>query len=93
MLLVTGRVFLGNLLTAALARLFLMGFTICQPFLLLRLINFLTDDTQSINIGYGLLAAYALVYLGIAVRCKSFPDLIAVFLANFEIARSRTHGT
>ncbi|PKK51892.1 hypothetical protein CI102_5280 [Trichoderma harzianum] len=47
-------------------RLFLLAFTICQPLVLTRFLGFLNDETQSVNIGYGLIGAYGLVYLGIA---------------------------
>ncbi|KAH0531953.1 hypothetical protein TsFJ059_000711 [Trichoderma semiorbis] len=47
-------------------RLFLLAFTICQPLVLTRFLGFLNDGTQSVNIGYGLIGAYGLVYLGIA---------------------------
>jgi hypothetical protein len=33
---------------------------------LTRFLGFLNDETQSVNIGYGLIGAYGLVYLGIA---------------------------
>ncbi|KAL7938200.1 P-loop containing nucleoside triphosphate hydrolase protein [Trichoderma chlorosporum] len=47
-------------------RLALLAFTICQPLVLTRFLDFLDDDTQSVNIGYGLVGAYGVVYLGIA---------------------------
>ncbi|PNP52062.1 hypothetical protein THARTR1_07271 [Trichoderma harzianum] len=47
-------------------RLFLLAFTICQPLVLTRFLGFLNDETQSANVGYGLIGAYGLVYLGIA---------------------------
>ncbi|RGP74273.1 multidrug resistance-associated 1 [Fusarium longipes] len=48
-------------------RLALLAFTICQPLILNRLLVFLSDTSQSINIGHGLIAAYGLVYTGIAL--------------------------
>ncbi|KAM0416170.1 hypothetical protein ACHAPD_005085 [Fusarium lateritium] len=48
-------------------RLALLAFTICQPLILNRLLVFLGDASQPINIGYGLIAAYGLVYTGIAL--------------------------
>ncbi|QPC72817.1 hypothetical protein HYE68_003569 [Fusarium pseudograminearum] len=48
-------------------RLALLAFTICQPLILNRLLVFLGDTSQPINIGYGLIAAYGLVYTGIAL--------------------------
>ncbi|KAF4343098.1 multidrug resistance-associated 1 [Fusarium beomiforme] len=55
------------IMAVVLPRLVLLGFTICQPFLLNRLLVFLDDTSQPINIGYGLIAAYGLVYSGIAL--------------------------
>lgn len=48
-------------------RLCLLAFTICQPLLLNRLLAFLQNPDEDISIGYGLIGAYALVYLGIAI--------------------------
>ena len=56
-----------QMLTPILPRLALIGFTFCQPLLLNRYLNFLQNKDESINIGYGLLGAYGVVYLGIAV--------------------------
>ncbi|KAL9488539.1 hypothetical protein ACSS6W_000816 [Trichoderma asperelloides] len=47
-------------------RLALLAFTICQPLVLTRFLGFLNDETQPVNIGYGLVGAYGLVYIGIA---------------------------
>ncbi|KAJ4131432.1 hypothetical protein NW768_005618 [Fusarium equiseti] len=48
-------------------RLALLAFTICQPLILNRLLVFLDDTSQPINIGYGLIGSYGLVYIGIAL--------------------------
>lgn len=53
-------------------RLVLLAFTILQPLLLNSLLNFLQDPTASINIGYGLLGAYGLVYLGITLSSSFY---------------------
>lgn len=50
-----------------LARLALLGFTLCQPVLLGKLLSFLQSTEQEDHIGYGLLGAYGIVYIGIAV--------------------------
>ncbi|KAH7248979.1 P-loop containing nucleoside triphosphate hydrolase protein [Fusarium redolens] len=55
-----------SIIAVVLPRLALLAFTICQPLILNRLLVFLDDTSQSINIGYGLIAAYGLVYSGIA---------------------------
>ncbi|KAM0563460.1 hypothetical protein ACHAPJ_001181 [Fusarium lateritium] len=56
-----------SIIAVILPRLALLAFTICQPLILNRLLLFLDDASQSINIGYGLIAAYGLVYSGIAI--------------------------
>lgn len=47
----------------------MIGFTYCQPLLISRILNFEKEprDENSNNIGYGLIAAYGLVYIGLAV--------------------------
>lgn len=47
-------------------RLVQLAFTICQPLVLNRFLVFLSDAPESPNVGYGLVAAYGLVYFGIA---------------------------
>ncbi|THZ12732.1 P-loop containing nucleoside triphosphate hydrolase protein [Aureobasidium pullulans] len=49
------------------ARVLVVGFNICQPLLMEALLNFLQNRNEGTNVGYGLLAAFALVYLGMAV--------------------------
>ncbi|KAJ4270222.1 hypothetical protein NW762_001898 [Fusarium torreyae] len=56
-----------SIIAVILPRLALLAFTVCQPLILNRLLVFLDDASQSINIGYGLIAAYGLVYSGIAI--------------------------
>ncbi|KAM0225506.1 hypothetical protein ACHAQD_001442 [Fusarium lateritium] len=56
-----------SLMAVILPRLALLAFTICQPLILNRLLVFLDDTSQPIQIGYGLIAAYGLVYSGIAL--------------------------
>ncbi|KAK7997070.1 hypothetical protein PG989_005110 [Apiospora arundinis] len=48
-------------------RVVLLAFTICQPLLLSRFLSYLQSTSESVNIGYGLVAAYGLVYTGMAV--------------------------
>ncbi|UNI21624.1 hypothetical protein JDV02_007600 [Purpureocillium takamizusanense] len=48
-------------------RLVQLAFTICQPLVLNRLLLFLNDEAQPDRVGYGLIGAYGLVYVGIAV--------------------------
>jgi ATP-binding cassette subfamily C (CFTR/MRP) protein 1 len=57
------------LLLPIIPRLCLIGFTFCQPLLLNRTLDFLGQREQSDtpDIGNGLIGAYAIVYLGLAV--------------------------
>ncbi|KAI0113784.1 multidrug resistance-like protein [Nemania sp. FL0031] len=48
-------------------RLFLLAFTISQPLALQRFLSFLLDPSQSISVGYSLIGAYGLIYIGIAL--------------------------
>jgi ATP-binding cassette subfamily C (CFTR/MRP) protein 1 len=52
-----------------LPRLAQVAFTLCQPLLLRRLLSYLANrgDKESFNIGYGLIGAYAVVYISMAV--------------------------
>ncbi|KAI9848831.1 MAG: hypothetical protein M1837_006347 [Sclerophora amabilis] len=54
-------------------RLCLTAFTFAQPFLVTRILEFITqpDNPNSNNIGYGLIGAMALVYIGIAISTAS----------------------
>jgi ATP-binding cassette subfamily C (CFTR/MRP) protein 1 len=67
---VLARLFFWQVLSPVFPRIMLIGFTFCQPLLLKRLLNYLGDpvERKSSNIGYGLIGAYGLVYLGIAVK-------------------------
>jgi hypothetical protein len=51
----------------ALPRLALIGFNIAQPFLVGKTVTFLEQTESSLNIGYGLIGAIAIVFIGIAV--------------------------
>ncbi|KAH9905410.1 putative ABC multidrug transporter [Xylariomycetidae sp. FL2044] len=48
-------------------RLALMGFTLCQPFFIERLLDHLSNPEADANIGYGLIGAGVLIYFGIAI--------------------------
>ncbi|KAL6701465.1 P-loop containing nucleoside triphosphate hydrolase protein [Trichoderma pleuroticola] len=57
-----------SIFVPVLPRLFLTGFTFSQPFLVNRMIRYLQNShEESLSTGYGLLGAYALVYIGIAI--------------------------
>jgi ATP-binding cassette, subfamily C (CFTR/MRP), member 1 len=70
---ILGRVLIKSLwkpITApAFSRVVLIAFTFCQPLLLKRLLSYLsnTAERKDIKIGYGLIGAYGLVYMGVAV--------------------------
>jgi ATP-binding cassette subfamily C (CFTR/MRP) protein 1 len=49
-------------------RLTLIAFSIAQPFLIEDGINFVEGGTESNRYGYGLIGAFGITYLGIAVR-------------------------
>lgn len=57
------------IMMVVLPRSILIGLTICQPILLNRLLDYLTESSEpkEKDIGYGLIGAYALVYFGIAI--------------------------
>jgi ATP-binding cassette, subfamily C (CFTR/MRP), member 1 len=54
---------------AVIPRLAVIGFTFCQPFLLNRSIDYASEPSGPLtkSIGYGLIAAYAIVYMGVGV--------------------------
>jgi len=53
-------------------RICLIGFRYAQPLLLLRTVNFANNPNESDNIGWGLTAAFGLVFLGLAVATGSY---------------------
>ena len=61
-----------QLLGVVVPRLCLLAFTISQPLILNRFLSFLQNPSESHNIGYGLIAAYGLVYLGIALSSSFY---------------------
>jgi Na+/proline symporter len=67
----TAKTFKWELLAPVFPRLVLIVFTMCQPLLLNRFISYLSEPKgpESANVGYGLIAAYGVVYLGLAVSC------------------------
>lgn len=57
------------ILVPVIPRVILIGFTLCQPLLVNRFLDYLQDSAkdQDANVGYGLIGAYGLVYFGMAV--------------------------
>lgn len=61
-------------------RLALLALTFCQPLLLRRLLNYLKhSDVEDKNIGYGLIGAYFVVYVGLAVSTTSNMTIRSAF--------------
>ncbi|KAH7165470.1 P-loop containing nucleoside triphosphate hydrolase protein [Dactylonectria macrodidyma] len=56
-----------SLVAVVIPRLAQLAFTICQPLALNRFLVFLDDSSEPAAVGYGLVAAYGLIYFGIAV--------------------------
>lgn len=52
-------------------RLGLIGFSIAQPFLIGKAVSYLENTESTPNIGYGLIGATAIVYIGVAVSKMS----------------------
>jgi hypothetical protein len=48
-------------------RLALLGFTLCQPLFMERLLNYLSQPTLDSNVGYGFIGATFFIYSGMAV--------------------------
>lgn len=69
-----------------LPRLALIAFSIAQPFLIQEAIDFVEDGTMTNRYGYGLIGAFGLTYLGIAVRIYSlflsFPKRTSLMFAS-----------
>jgi len=64
------RAFRWPLLSILIPRAALIGFSFAQPFLITRCISLLSEAEthENTNIGYGLIAATFLIYVGIAAR-------------------------
>ena len=71
-----------TILAASLPRLAYTGFTFAQPFLIDRVLSFTSSspENRSANVAYGLIGAYAIVYIGAAV-CES---ISLCFCSNFS---------
>jgi hypothetical protein len=55
------------LLLPILPRLMLLGFTLCQPLFMEKLLQYLSQSELDENNGYGFIGASLLIYLGIAI--------------------------
>ncbi|OGM47599.1 ABC multidrug transporter [Aspergillus bombycis] len=77
LLLVTFQTFKWQLLSAVLPRACLAALNICQPLLLHRSLSYSVEPETSAttNIGYGLIGAYILVYLGMAITMGQYQHM------------------
>ena len=68
-LVTTAKTLKWRVLAVVFPRIILLALTICQPILIQELLTYLSvpNDTEMKNVGYGLIGAYALVYIGTAV--------------------------
>ncbi|ORY11757.1 hypothetical protein BCR34DRAFT_455438, partial [Clohesyomyces aquaticus] len=69
-------------LAAVAPRACLIAFNFCQPFLINRAISYSQQprEAQTANIGYGLIGAYVLVYVGIAISTGQYQHLSYRFI-------------
>lgn len=79
------------LASAVVPRLCLTAFTFAQPFLIERVIAYLSED-ENVNtnkIGYGLIGAYGIVYTGIGVsKCSILMINVTANLASRYLRRT-----
>ncbi|PYI01950.1 hypothetical protein BO78DRAFT_422977 [Aspergillus sclerotiicarbonarius CBS 121057] len=69
----TLKIFKYRLMWPAIPRLFLLAFTLLQPILMLKLLRWLEQTShRDHDIGYGILGAYVIVYVGLAVATGSY---------------------
>ncbi|PYI31455.1 putative multidrug resistance protein [Aspergillus indologenus CBS 114.80] len=74
------------LLQTVLPRLCLIGFTFAQPFLITRVISYVSDagQTRDKSDGYGLIGATGLVYLGIALSTAHYQHRLYRMITMFR---------
>lgn len=83
-----GLAFKGTLALMVIPRLFLIGFTFSQPFLIASVLNWLDDPHSESNAGYGLIGATLLIYLGMALSNLIYDQMLYRFVAMFRGAAS-----
>lgn len=75
MLIACLRAYRAPFVSGVIPRLFISGFTFCQPFIINATVSWVGNPDAAIDSGKALVAAYALVYSGIAVSyCRSFEE-------------------
>nr|AAP78734.1 ABC transporter [Alternaria brassicae] len=67
-------------------RLCLIAFQLCQPFLIERAVKFSqeAETAQTANIGYGLIGAYIIVFIGIAISTGQYMHLTFRFITQMR---------
>ncbi|KAF7524095.1 hypothetical protein PCG10_005999 [Penicillium crustosum] len=83
-----GQAFKGTLALMVIPRLFLIGFTFSQPFLIASVLNWLDDPHSESNAGYGLIGAALLIYLGMALSNLIYDQMLYRFVTMFRGAAS-----
>jgi ATP-binding cassette, subfamily C (CFTR/MRP), member 1 len=73
------RTFAPELATAFVPRVGLMGLSLAQPYLVNAAINYIDNAELPKSYGYGLIGAYGITYLGIAVCFVLFSSLFCSF--------------
>lgn len=74
-------------------RLVLIAFSIAQPFLIQTAIDFVEGGTKSDQFGYGLIGAFGITFLGIAVSLCGFLSSLVPKNKSDIWLRFRQHGT
>lgn len=72
----------GALAYCIFPRICLIGFRYAQPFLLSRTVHFASDPSEPDSIGWGLTAAFGLVFTGLAVANGSYYHMIYRFVTS-----------
>ncbi|KGO40807.1 ABC transporter, transmembrane domain, type 1 [Penicillium expansum] len=83
-----GRAFKGTLALMVIPRLFLIGFTFSQPFLIASVLSWLDNPDSENNAGYGLIGATVLIYLGMAISNLAYDQMLYRFVTMFRGAAS-----
>ncbi|OQE42091.1 hypothetical protein PENCOP_c004G02534 [Penicillium coprophilum] len=83
-----GRAFKGPLALMVLPRIFLIGFTFSQPFLIASVLNWLDNPHSASNLGYGLIGATLLIYLGMALSTLIYDQMLYRLVTMFRGAAS-----
>ncbi|MCJ1399110.1 hypothetical protein MMC11_002312 [Xylographa trunciseda] len=65
-----------------LPRVCLIGFRYAQPFLIFRTVSFASSTDESENVGWGLTAAYGLVFVGLAVSTGTYYHMVYRFVTS-----------